>query len=109
LAARGVEPRLADPWQDPLELVPAFDGARGGDELIELCERAEASGGWLVLLFHGVGADHLAVTLDAHAALLQHLARRSEQLWTGSFRAVAQHVRAARSAREVPRPAPQPR
>jgi peptidoglycan/xylan/chitin deacetylase (PgdA/CDA1 family) len=103
LAARGVESRLADPWKDPLELVPAFDGARRAEELIELCDRAEASGGWLVLLFHGVGADHMAVTLEAHAALLQHLARRGEELWTGSFRAVAQHVRAARSAREAAR------
>jgi peptidoglycan/xylan/chitin deacetylase (PgdA/CDA1 family) len=101
LAARGVEPRLADPWKDPLELVPAFDGARQASELIELCDRAEAAGGWLVLLFHGVGADHLAVTLEAHEALVQHLARRGDALWTASFRAVAGHVRSCRAARDV--------
>jgi peptidoglycan/xylan/chitin deacetylase (PgdA/CDA1 family) len=103
LAARGVEPRVADPWKDPLELVPAFDGALQAEELLALCERAEASGGWLVFLFHGVGADHLAVSLEAHAALLRHLARRGDRLWTGNFRAVAQHVRAVRAAREEAR------
>jgi len=98
LAARGVEPRIADPWGEPLELVPAFDGAREPRELLALCEQAEATGGWLVLLFHGVGGDHLAVTLEAHDALLEHLARRRESLWTGNFRDVASHVRAQRRA-----------
>jgi peptidoglycan-N-acetylglucosamine deacetylase len=96
LAARGVEPRVADPWNDSLELVPAFDGAREAAELIALCEQAEASGGWLVLLFHGVGADHLAVTLKAHAALLEHLGRCRDVLWTESFGNVASHVRSER-------------
>jgi len=98
LAARGVEPKIADPWHDSLELIPAFDGARAPSELIDLCEQAEATGGWLVLLFHGVGADHLAVTLEAHAALVEHLGRRRESLWTESFRNVASHVRDQRCA-----------
>ena len=96
LAARGVEPRIADPWSDALELVPAFDGSRALSELLELCEQAEATGGWLVLLFHGVGGDHLAVSLEAHAALLEHLGRRRDSLWTESFRNVASHVRSQR-------------
>jgi peptidoglycan/xylan/chitin deacetylase (PgdA/CDA1 family) len=96
LAARGVEPRIADPWSDALELVPAFDGSRALSELLELCEQAEATGGWLVLLFHGVGGDHLAVSLEVHAALLEHLARRRDSLWTESFRTVASHVSSQR-------------
>jgi peptidoglycan/xylan/chitin deacetylase (PgdA/CDA1 family) len=96
LAARGVQARLADPWRDSLLEVPAIDGAREASELIALCERAEAEGAWLVLLFHGVGGDHLAVSAEAHAALVDHLARRHAALWTENFRTVARHVRATR-------------
>jgi peptidoglycan/xylan/chitin deacetylase (PgdA/CDA1 family) len=91
-AARGVEPRIADPWRDPLELVPALDGAKSPTELVALVERAIAEGGWLVLLFHGVGGDHLAVDTEAHAALIEHLARRRDQVWTETFGGVASHV-----------------
>ncbi|HEU4581389.1 MAG TPA: polysaccharide deacetylase family protein [Polyangiaceae bacterium] len=97
LAARGVQARLADPWLDSLQELPAFDGAREARELIALCERAEAEGAWLVLLFHGVGGDHLAVSAQAHAALLEHLAQRRDALWTESFRNVARHVQQARA------------
>jgi peptidoglycan/xylan/chitin deacetylase (PgdA/CDA1 family) len=96
-AARGVEARVADPVHDSLHLVPAHDGAKSGRELIELVEEAEAAGGWLVFLFHGVGGDHMAVTLDAHGALLEHLARRGDALWTERFARVAAHVRAERA------------
>jgi peptidoglycan/xylan/chitin deacetylase (PgdA/CDA1 family) len=96
VAARGVEPRIADPERDPLWLVPAHDGARRADELIALVERALAEGGWLVLLFHGVGADHMAVEREAHRALLEHLARRRDAIWTDCFGTVASHVRARR-------------
>ena len=99
LAARGVESRIADPARDALALVPAIDGARSGAELVELVERAVAQRGWLVLLFHGVGGDHLPVEGAAHAALLQHLAQRRDKVWTGTFGAVATHVQAARALR----------
>jgi peptidoglycan/xylan/chitin deacetylase (PgdA/CDA1 family) len=98
LAARGIEPRVADPVHDALWRVPAHDGAKRGEELIALVERALAEGGWLVLLFHGVGGDHLAVEREAHRALVEYLARRREAVWTDSFGGVAAHVRARRSA-----------
>ena len=97
LAARGVEPRIADPWRDPLELVPAHDGAKTPGELIALVDRAVAEGGWLVLLFHGVGGDHLPVDADSHGALLAHLAGRRDSVWTEPFGAVAAHVQRQRS------------
>lgn len=98
VAARGVEPGIADPWQSELGLVPANDGARGAAELIELVDRAEETGGWLVFLFHGVGGDHLSVELTAHAELLEHLARRRDSVWTERFGTVASHVREQRNS-----------
>jgi peptidoglycan/xylan/chitin deacetylase (PgdA/CDA1 family) len=99
LAARGVEPRIADPERDSLGLVPAHDGARSAEELIALVDGAVASGGWLVILFHGIGADHLPASSAAHTALLRHLARNAGSIWTERFGAVAGHVEAQRSAR----------
>jgi peptidoglycan/xylan/chitin deacetylase (PgdA/CDA1 family) len=96
LAARSTEARIAAPLEDSLELVPAHDGAKTPAELIALVDEAEATGGWLVLLFHGVGGDHLAVTLEAHAALLAHLSQRRETIWTERFGAIAAHVRSRR-------------
>lgn len=97
LAARGVEARVADPWQDALELVPAIDGARSAAELVALLDEAEAAGGWLVLIFHGVGADHLTVALEAHEALLEQLTKRRGAIWIETFRNVAAHVSACRA------------
>jgi peptidoglycan/xylan/chitin deacetylase (PgdA/CDA1 family) len=98
LAARGVESRLADPWRDPLSLIPAVDGARPGEELIARVDDAIARGGWLVLLFHGVGSDHMAVERAAHTTLLQHLTRRHDVVWTERFGTVAARVREQRAA-----------
>lgn len=95
-AARGVEARIADPERDSLHLVPAQDGAKSARELIELVDHAADTGGWLVLLFHGVGADHLAVSLEAHAAVLEHLDQRRDTVWTERFGNVAAHVSAER-------------
>lgn len=92
LAARGVEARVADPWRDSLSLVPAVDGARPSEELIAHVDDAVARGGWLVLLFHGVGADHMAVERAAHTALLQHLNQHRDTVWTERFGAVASRV-----------------
>ncbi|MEO0055329.1 MAG: hypothetical protein RLZZ50_1276, partial [Verrucomicrobiota bacterium] len=55
--------------------------------------RAVEDGGWLVLLFHGVGGDHLPVELEAHAALAEYLGRQAGRVWTERFGTVAAHVR----------------
>jgi peptidoglycan/xylan/chitin deacetylase (PgdA/CDA1 family) len=102
LAARGVEPRVADPERDPLTLIPAFDGAKTAEELLGLVDRAVAERGWLVVLFHGVGGDHLPVDRSAHAALARHLGSRRAEVWTERFGTVAAHVQAQRQARSGP-------
>lgn len=97
-AARGVESRIANPAEDALSLVPAIDGAKPAGELLALVDRAVAERGWLVLLFHGVGGDHLPAALEAHTALLEHLAENKASVWTETFGAVAAHVHEQRSA-----------
>jgi peptidoglycan/xylan/chitin deacetylase (PgdA/CDA1 family) len=96
LAARGIEARVANPHRERLDLVPACDGAKPKEALVALVDRAVTEGGWLVLLFHGVGGDYISVSLDAHEALLNYLGQRRDTIWTETFGAVAAHVRAQR-------------
>lgn len=104
LAARSVEPRIADPRTDSLVMVPAHDGAKRPEELIELVELAAQQGGWLVFLFHGVGGDHLPVELAAHTALIEYLARHADRIWTDRFGTVAEYVRASPDRASAPSP-----
>ena len=76
--------------------MPAHDGAKTPDELFALLDTAVAQGGWLVLLFHGVGGDHLPVERETHDLLLTALGRRQDEIWTERFGTVAAHVVASR-------------
>ena len=68
---------------DPAQLDPAVPtiSAEGysAQQLIALVDEAAAKRGMAVLLFHGVGAEYLNVTREAHAALLDHLARHRQR------------------------------
>jgi hypothetical protein len=112
-AARVSESGIADPRQVDLLHVPQLDaGGKTGDELKAMVDQAIAVQGWLVLLFHGVGEEtacpglayapdacminYLTTSADAHAALVQYLAAKKTQVWTGTFKEVATHVQASR-------------
>ncbi|MDR6992926.1 polysaccharide deacetylase family protein [Luteimonas sp. 3794] len=75
-----------------------------GDALIALVEDAARRGTMVNLTFHGIGAEHLAVSREAHARLLEHLAASPEIYWTATFRDIMTWVR-ARAAPPAPRPA----
>jgi hypothetical protein len=87
-------PAALDPYAVPVVFVEGWTAA----QLIALVERAAAAKSMAVLLFHGVGAEHLSVSQDAHDALLDHLGRNRERLWTGSFVNVMAHVRRQQAA-----------
>ncbi len=88
---------LNDPASvDPYEVQVAFVEGWSGAQLIARVEQAAAQGALLVLLFHGVGAEHLSVSREAHDALLDHLARHRQRLWTDSFVNVMEYLRQRR-------------
>ena len=64
-----------------------------GDQLIALVDRAAEQGALVSLLFHGVGAEHLSVTREAHDRLLDHLARHRDRFWTDSFVNIMENAR----------------
>lgn len=84
-----------DPAAVPVQ-VPA--GASGA-ELIALVEAARARGGLVVLTFHGIGEAPLAVSVQAHEALLDHLAANRGAYWVDTFLSIMKHVRAERARR----------
>jgi hypothetical protein len=81
---------------DPM-LVPswAVEGA-SGEEMIAFVEKAMAAGGLAVFQFHGVGGGYIAVSRDAHRALVGWLAAHRDLVWTDTFRRVMAYVIAAR-------------
>lgn len=62
--------------------------------LIASVEQAARDGTLINLTFHGIGGDHLAVSIEAHDALLAHLAAHPDVYWVASFRDIMRWVRA---------------
>jgi peptidoglycan/xylan/chitin deacetylase (PgdA/CDA1 family) len=101
LAARTVTNAIAIPGTFPLAEVPMVDAAgQPGPALVDWVKKAEEQRGWVVFTFHGVGAQHLPVALDAHAALLDYLVKNRKTVWTAPFGEVA-----ARLKKSSPSPA----
>jgi peptidoglycan/xylan/chitin deacetylase (PgdA/CDA1 family) len=92
VAARGTAPTFADPANETFENAPSVSGEKSAEELVRLVDDAEHDGSWLILMFHGVGGDFMSVDLDAHEALLAHLEKRRDAVWTDTFLRVASYV-----------------
>jgi len=113
LAARVSMGGINDPDAVDLLRVSNVDteGATG-EELRAQVDMAIAQGGWLVFLFHGVGVEqltcpgdlpyapetcminYLVTSEEAHTSLLDYLLEKQDQVWTATFKQVAQAVSA---------------
>ncbi|ACB75190.1 polysaccharide deacetylase family protein [Opitutus terrae] len=99
VAARGnITHRLVDPAH------PAFTrlGHYVGDgktfaQLRQEIEAARAQGGWIIYMFHGVGAGthNLYVDDEEHRQLIEWLDRERGSIWTAPVVEVARHLQAA--------------
>lgn len=83
------DPARLDPYEVPVYAVEGWSGER----LIALVEEAAARHALVAVVFHGVGAEHLSVTREAHDALLDHLAKNKDRFWTDSFVHIMAYVR----------------
>lgn len=72
----------------------AFDADVTGAQLIAWVEQAVEGGGLTVLLFHGVGGEHLPVSAQAHAELLDWLAAHRDRVWTTTLQDALDHAAA---------------
>jgi peptidoglycan-N-acetylglucosamine deacetylase len=108
-AARTSDAIIADPKTVELHHVPMLDtGSKTGDQLRAMVDQAIVQKGWLVLLFHGVGSETTCPKLDyqpsvcminylvtssaAHQSLVEYLDQKKAQVWTATFKDVAQRL-----------------
>jgi len=93
-AALVTDPLAQDPYTVPVYGVEGWTA----EQLIALVEEAAARQALVAVVFHGVGAEHLSVTRQAHDALLDHLAKHKDRFWTDSFVHVMGYVRQRQAA-----------
>lgn len=78
---------------DPYAVGVAVPSGVSGQELIAIVERAARAGTMANLTFHGIGAEHLSVSRQAHDELLAHLAANRHVYWTDTFVNIMRFVR----------------
>ncbi|TLU68114.1 polysaccharide deacetylase [Thalassotalea litorea] len=62
------------------------------DQLIAYVEQQAGKGGVINIIFHGVGGDHLSVSLEAHNALLAYLDANKSRYWVESYLTIMEYV-----------------
>jgi hypothetical protein len=97
VAARGEQTnRIANPAQGiNLFNIGCIDAAgRSLEELKDVVGQARASGGWAILMIHGIGAGTHDLYLDAdiHEGFAGWLAQQGT-IWTAPVRDIARHIR----------------
>ncbi|MCV2352592.1 polysaccharide deacetylase family protein [Paucibacter sp. B2R-40] len=92
----GLVPDMAklDPYA--VEVFVPVDAS--GAQLIALVEQAAEAGTMINFTFHGIGGDHLSVSMQAHAELLSYLAAHRELYWTDTFLNIMKYVKGLRAA-----------
>lgn len=63
-----------------------------GQELIEQVKLAAQHNSIVSFTFHGIGADHLAISIDAHQQLLDYLAKNRAIYWVDTYRNISLHI-----------------
>jgi peptidoglycan/xylan/chitin deacetylase (PgdA/CDA1 family) len=78
---------------NPLRIKGAVIGYPHGREVkpfIEYCEQAAQSGGWGVIVFHGIGDQWLPTDRAVHQQLIEHLQDR--RFWVAPVKEVARYI-----------------
>lgn len=63
-----------------------------GQALIALVKQAAKNNSIASFTFHGIGADHLAISTEAHQQLLDYLAINKGIYWVDTFRNISLHI-----------------
>lgn len=69
-----------------------FPNGQSGEELIALVKKAAKQHELVNVLFHGIGADHLSVSAEAHETLVKYLAENRDTYWTDTYLNIMSHV-----------------
>jgi sialate O-acetylesterase len=71
----------------------ADDTDRSGAALVAWVKKAQEQHGWVVFTIHGVGAEHIPTTVEAHRELLDYLRQNKKAVWTAPFGEVASFLK----------------
>jgi peptidoglycan/xylan/chitin deacetylase (PgdA/CDA1 family) len=82
---------------DPYAVLVATPTDASAEQLVAIAKQAAQRGTLANFTFHGVGGDYLAVSNDAHEALLAHLATHRDVYWTDTFLNIMAYVKARRA------------
>ncbi len=78
---------------DPYAVGVAFPAGVTGQQLIDVVKEAVAKGTMANFTFHGVGGDHLTISVEAHDELLKYLAAHKD-IWVDTFVDQMKYVKA---------------
>jgi hypothetical protein len=87
---------MPGPTDAPPVFVQSFENASGAD-MIAWVEEVRRAGGAGIVVFHGVGGDHIPVSADAHRDLLAHLRANRGTIWTATYSDVMDAIAAQRT------------
>ena len=69
----------------------------GADKMIAFAQQAVNGGGMAVYVFHGVGGDHLSVTAEDHARLVEWLAAHRSTVWVATMQQAVDWIQAGKT------------
>lgn len=78
-----------DPMKIPSRSTSNNPDAEGLIDFVQNVKEQNALG---IFTFHGVGGEHLAVTADAHKALLEYLHEHKREIWVATFQQVMDYL-----------------
>jgi len=87
----GVTPDMSS--LDPYSVGVAAPVGLSGVQLIDMVKEAAEKGTMANFTFHGIGGDHLSVSVEAHEQLLQHLADNRDVYWVDTFLNIMKYVK----------------
>lgn len=101
VAARGVTWAINDPVDCDLHHLASWVvHDTGAEELIALVQETVAAGGWGVFCFHGIGGDHLSVSVEALEGLLRYLREHEAEIWVDTVASIGTYLSTIRSGKQ---------
>lgn len=70
-----------------------FDQPSVLQPFVDYCKKALNSGGWAVIIFHGIGGDKYPTDSAVHQKLINYLKTNEDKYWVAPLRDVAKFIR----------------
>lgn len=100
VAARGVAWAINDPLRCNLHNLGSWVVQNiTAEQMISLVRETAEAGGWGIFCFHGIGGEHLPVSVEALEGLARYLRDHQDQIWIDTVVAIGTYLSSLRSTR----------